>query len=259
MLDANPLKRRLDQGGCVYGMLNSVPTPWLVEMLGHAGYDFVVLDLEHLSVNPEAMEHMIRAAECAGITSLVRVPGIDPGAIQRALDAGAMGVVVPRVENADQARQVVAAARFRPLGRRGITGGRTTGFGRLPLGDYLNRANDELLVVLMIESALGVENIDAITEVDGVDWILEGAMDLAHDLGVAPDTGHPEVRRALDRVAGACARAGRRFCAIPRAEGQHLYWRERGVATFLVGEDRGILFRRLRELRAAFDAADAGS
>lgn len=264
MLGSNPLKQRLAQGNCVYGMLNSVPTPWLVEMLGHAGYDFVVLDMEHLSVNPESMEHMIRAAECAGITPLVRVPGVDPGAIQRALDAGAMGVVVPRVESADQAREVVAAARFQPLGRRGITGGRTTGFGRLPLGDYLNRANDEILVVVMIESPLGVENIDAIVEVPGVDWILEGAMDLAHSLGVAPDTGHDSVRQALDRVARACARAGRQFCAIPRAEGQHQRWRERGVASFLVGEDRGILFRRLRDLRTSFDpdpevpATDAG-
>lgn len=255
MLDTNPLKHRLEQGGCVYGMLNSVPTPWLVEMLGHAGYDFVVLDMEHLSVNPESVEHMIRAAECAGITPLVRVPGIDPGPIQHALDAGAMGVVVPRIESADQARQVVSASRFQPLGRRGITGGRTTGFGRLPLGDYLRRANDEILVVVMIESASGVDNIEAITEVEGVDWILEGAMDLAHDLGVAPDTGHAKVRQALDKVARACTRSGRRFCAIPRAEGQHLYWRDRGVSSFLVGEDRGILFRRLRDLRASFDAS----
>ncbi|WP_227369079.1 HpcH/HpaI aldolase family protein [Halomonas sp. M20] len=253
MLGTNPLKRRLEEGSCIYGMLNSVATPWLVEMLGYAGYDFVVLDMEHLSVNPETVEHMIRAAECAGITPLVRVPGVDAGAIQRALDAGAMGVVVPRVESAAQAREVVAAARFQPLGRRGITGGRTTGFGQLPLGDYLNRANDEILVVVMIESQRGVDNIGAIVEVPGVDWVLEGAMDLAHSLGVGPDTGHDSVRQALDHVAESCRRAGREFCAIPRAEGQHRRWRERGVTSFLVGEDRGILFRRLCELRTSFD------
>ncbi len=253
MLGINPVKRRLERGDCVYGILNSVPTPWLVEMLGHAGFDFVVLDMEHLSVNPETVEHMIRAAECADITPLVRVTGVDAGAIQRALDAGAMGVVVPRVESAEQAREVVAAARFHPLGRRGITGGRTTGFGRLSLEDYLARANDELLVVLMIESSRGVENIDAIVEVPGVDWILEGAMDLAHNLGVAPDTSHDSVRRALEKVARSCTRAGRHFCAIPRAKGQYQSWRESGVTTFLVGEDRGILFRRLRELRSSFE------
>ncbi|MCL7750277.1 aldolase/citrate lyase family protein [Guyparkeria hydrothermalis] len=253
MLGINPVKRRLDRGDCVYGVLNSVPTPWLVEMLGHAGFDFVVLDMEHLSVNPETVEHMIRAAECADITPLVRVTGVDAGAIQRALDAGAMGVVVPRVESAEQAREVVAAARFHPLGRRGITGGRTTGFGRLSLEDYLARANDELLVVLMIESSLGVENIDSIVEVPGVDWILEGAMDLAHNLGVAPDTSHDSVRHALKKVAWSCTRAGRHFCAIPRAKGQYQNWREWGVRTFLVGEDRGILFRRLCELRSSFE------
>ncbi|GGO84118.1 siderophore biosynthesis protein SbnG [Marinobacterium nitratireducens] len=254
MLQSNPLKRRLRAGASVCGMLNSVPSPWLVEMLGYAGYDFVILDQEHLGVNPESLEHMIRAAESAGIAPLVRVPGIDPAAIQRALDAGALGVVVPRVESADEARAVVAAARYHPLGRRGITGGRTTGFGTLPLGDYLARANDEILVVLMIESQRGVDNLDAILQAPGLDWILEGAMDLAHDLGVAPDHLHPQVQQAIATTARKTREAGLLFCAIPRVEGQFERWREEGVSTFLLGEDRGILFRRLQAYRRGFES-----
>jgi 4-hydroxy-2-oxoheptanedioate aldolase len=143
---------------------------------------------------------MIRAAEVAGIAALVRVPGVDPGAIQRALDAGALGIVVPRVSDATEAQAVVAAARYQPLGQRGVTGGRTTGFGTLALADYLKQVNDETLVVLMIETCRGVENVDA----------------------------------------------------IPRAPGQFEHWREQGIDAFLLGEDRGILFRRLREYRNAF-------
>ncbi|UTW10824.1 HpcH/HpaI aldolase family protein [Marinobacterium rhizophilum] len=252
MLQLNPLKQKLAAGEAVCGMLNSVPSPWLVEMLGYAGYDFVVLDMEHLSVNPETLEHMIRAAESAGIAALVRVPGVDPGAIGRALDAGAQGIVVPRVNDASEARAVVAAARYQPQGQRGVTGGRTTGFGTLPLADYLARANAETLVVLMIESRAGVENLDAIVQVPGVDWILEGALDLALSLGVGPDAQHPQVQQAIARVAQQTRRAGLRFCAIPRVPGQFEHWREQGVDTFLLGEDRGILFRRLRDYRQSF-------
>ena len=252
MLQQNPLKRKLAAGEAVCGMLNSVPSPWLVEMLGYAGYDFVILDMEHLNVNPETLEHMIRAAEVAGIAALVRVPGVDPGAIQRALDAGALGIVVPRVNDATEAQAVVAAARYQPLGQRGVTGGRTTGFGTLALADYLKQANDETLVVLMIETCRGVENVDAIVQVPGVDWILEGAMDLALSCGVGPDVMHPDVQQAIATVARKTRLAGKRFCAIPRAPGQFEHWREQGIDAFLLGEDRGILFRRLREYRDAF-------
>lgn len=253
MLQLNPLKQKLAAGDAVCGMLNSVPSPWLVEMLGYAGYDFVILDMEHLSVNPETLEHMIRAAEAAGIAPLVRVPGVDPGAIQRALDAGALGVVVPRVNDMAEAQAVVAAARYAPQGQRGVTGGRTTGFGTLALGDYLVRANDEILVVLMIETRRGVDNLDAILHVPGVDWILEGAMDLALSYGVGPNVMHADVQQAIATVARKTRLAGARFCAIPRAPGQFERWREAGVDTFLLGEDRGILFRRLREYRDSFE------
>lgn len=136
MLQTNKLRSRLDAGQRVYGLLNSIPAPLLVEMIGYAGYDFVILDLEHVGVNPQTLENMIRAAECSGLTPLVRVPGVQPETILRVLDAGAMGIVVPRVQDGEQARQAVRASRYHPLGERGISGGRTTGFGALDLQAY---------------------------------------------------------------------------------------------------------------------------
>lgn len=259
MLQSNRLRARLAAGERVYGLINSVPAPLLVEMVGYAGFDFVVLDLEHVGVNPQTLEDLIRAAECCGLTPLVRVPGIEAGTILRALDAGAQGIVVPRVQDAAQARQAVRAARYHPLGERGISGGRTTGFGTLLLADYMALANREVMVVAMIEDAAGVRNIAAIAAVPGVDMVLEGAIDLSQSLGVPAQAQHPEVQEAVRRVAAACRAQGVPFCAIPRLDGQHEAWCEAGVKAFLLGDDRGVSARAMRAHLAAYrrGAADA--
>lgn len=246
MLTINNTRRKLAEGHPVYGLLNAIPSPWMVEMIGHAGYDFVILDTEHLSTNPETLEHMIRAAECAGITPLVRVPDVGQGAISRALDSGAQGIVVPRVRNAQEARTVVGMARYAPQGTRGITGGRTTGFGTLPLDQYLEKANREILVVLMIEDTEGLANSADIADVPGVDWLLEGAVDLSQSLGIPGDPFHPRVRAAIAELAETCRNGARQFCALPRNAGQLGEWKAWGANCFLLGEDRSLLFKHLK-------------
>ncbi|MBC3885224.1 HpcH/HpaI aldolase family protein [Undibacterium griseum] len=246
MLQTNKLKARLAAGQRVYGLLSSIPAPLLVEMIGYAGYDFVILDLEHASVNPQTLEDMIRAAEGCGLTPLVRVPSAEPKTILRVLDAGAQGIVVPCVQDGEQARQAVRASRYHPLGERGISGGRTTGFGTLDLPAYMALANREVMVIAMIEDAAGVENIDAIASVPGIDMVLEGAIDLSQSLGVPGQAQHPTVQAAIRRVAATCAEHGVPFCAIPRADGQHATWCEAGVRAFLLGDDRGVSFRALK-------------
>lgn len=261
MLQTNRLKQALADGKTVFGLLNSIPSPLVVEMIGYAGYDFVVLDMEHVCVNPETLENMVRAAECAGITALVRVPNAAPEAILRALDCGAQGIVVPHVRNRADAEQAVAASRYYPFGSRGISGGRTTGFGTIDLPTYFERANREIMVVAMIEDQDGVENLGAILSVAGIDMVLEGAIDLSQSYGVPGQAQHPSVQAAIDKIATACADAKVHFCAIPRIEAQLDSWRERGVQAYLLGDDRGISFRALKAhltgMRNAHDAADS--
>lgn len=246
MLQTNKLRARLEAGQRVYGLLNSIPEPLLVEMIGYAGYDFVILDLEHVGINPQTLENMIRAAEGCGLTPLVRVPGVEPKTILRVLDAGAQGIVMPCVQDGEQVRRAVLASRYHPLGERGISGGRTTGFGTLGLQDYMALANREIMVVAMIEDAAGVANIDAIAAMPGIDMILEGAIDLSQSLGVPGQAQHREVQSAIHRVAAACAAHGVPFCAIPRVDGQHEAWCEAGVRAFLLGDDRSVGFRALK-------------
>lgn len=246
MLGENRLKASLRAGARVFGLLSSVPSPLLVEMLGYAGYDFVILDMEHVCLNPETLENMVRAAECSGLTPLVRVPGVAPDAILRALDCGAQGVVVPHVRSAGDAQAVVRASRYHPLGMRGISGGRTTGFGTLSLPEYFARANAEVMVVLMIEDEEGVEAIDEIVQVPGVDLVLEGAMDLSQSLGVPTQVQHPQVQGALERIAQSCLEHSVAFCAVPRQPGELQRMSDLGANAFLLGDDRGVAFRALK-------------
>jgi len=252
MLQTNQLKAKLAAGQPVFGLLNTIPAPLLVEMIGYAGFDFVILDLEHTGTNPETLENMIRAAECAGITPLVRVPSAAPDIILRVLDAGAQGIVVPHVASRQEAEQAVSAARYHPLGTRGISGGRTTGFGTLTLPAYFERANRELLVVAMIEDQAGVEAIAEIAAVPGIDMVLEGAIDLSQSLGVPADAQHPTVQAAIARIADACREQNVPFCAIPRAPGQYQRWREQGVHAFLLGDDRATAFRAMKQNLAIY-------
>ncbi|NUT13539.1 MAG: siderophore biosynthesis protein SbnG [Cupriavidus sp.] len=251
MLQPNRLKAALAGGRDVFGLINSLPLPLMTEMIGYAGFDFVILDLEHAGVNPQTLENMIRAAECAGTTALVRVPWAAPDTILRVLDAGAQGIVVPHVCSRATAELAVDSARYHPLGKRGIAGGRTTGFGTLALPEYMDRANRELMVA-MIEDRAGVDAIEEIVAVPGIDMVLEGAIDLSQSLGVPADAQHPAVQAAIRRIAQACQAEGVPFCAIPRAAGQCEQWREQGVHAFLLGDDRATAFRAMKQLVAGY-------
>lgn len=246
MLQTNQLKRALADGKTVFGLLNSIPSPLLVEMIGYAGFDFVILDMEHVCLNPETLENMVRAAECAGVTSLVRVPSAAPEVILRALDCGAQGIVVPHVRTAAEAAQAVSASRYAPLGTRGISGGRTTGFGTLDLPTYFARANSEIMVVAMIEDREGVDNLEAILSVAGIGMVLEGAIDLSQSYGVPGQSQHPIVQDAIEKIAASCRRHDIPFCAIPRVLEQAAAWKARDVQAYLLGDDRGVSFRAIK-------------
>lgn len=246
MIGTNAIKIKVHAGEEVFGILNSLPLPLVCEMLGHAGYDFVVIDTEHQLVPAAVLDHAIRTAECAGIAPFVRVPLDDKAMIPRLLDAGAMGIVIPRVSTVAQARAAISAVRFPPIGQRGITGGRNTGFGALSLDDYMALANSEVMLILMIENPEGLAALPEILALPGVDMVLEGALDLSIAMGYGANVQHKAVQSALRTMANHCADAGVPFCAIPRQVDQLDAWRNAGVNAFLAGEDRGMVFRALQ-------------
>lgn len=245
-LRPNAVRAALDEEREVYGLFVALPSPAMVEMVGAAGYDLAILDAEHALVSPGTLEHMIRAAEAFGVTPFVRVPPGDGESILRVLDAGAAGVVVPHVRSRADAEHAVRAARYAPDGTRSLNGGRMAGYGRVDLAGYVAQANAQVMVVVMIEDAEGVDAIEDIVAVPGVDIVLEGAADLSQSLGVPWQTRHPAVTDAVRRIHTACAAAGVTFCAFPRVPADHATWRAAGVRAFVLGEERSLAARALR-------------
>ncbi len=246
MIRTNQLKQKLREGHDVFGLFCSIPSPVVVEMIGCADFDFIIIDTEHVLVNPETLENMIRAAEVAGLTVLVRVSEVNPKEILRVLDGGAQGIVVPHVESREQAHRLVNCCKYWPIGNRSLNSGRAGVFGKYDLVEYIRQANEEIMVVPMIESVQGVENAEEILSVPGIDMILEGAADLSQSCGVPWQSRHPSVKEGLLRLFRAATLHDVPYCAIPRATADYDDWRERGVHAYVLGDERGISFRALR-------------
>ncbi|NWD46492.1 HpcH/HpaI aldolase family protein [Pseudomonas gingeri] len=246
MLRTNRLKQKLATGQVVHGLISSIPAPAAIELIAEAGFDFVIIDMEHVLINPETVEHMIRTAEAYDLTPLVRVADLDPKTLLRLLDGGAQGIVLPMIECPVQLAEAIAACKYHPLGRRSLNAGRPGSFGKHSLAQYVEAANEQILLVAMIESAEGVRRAAEITAVPGLDMLLEGAADLSQSLGTPWQIDQPAVQQALLDTWQAAKAAGVPFCAIPRQPGDAARWRARGVNAFVLGDERGIAFRALQ-------------
>ncbi|MFC5695536.1 HpcH/HpaI aldolase/citrate lyase family protein [Pseudomonas sp. GCM10022186] len=254
MLRINQLKRKLGAGQAAYGVICSIPSPAAIELIAEAAFDFVIIDMEHVLINPETVENMIRTAEAYDLTPLVRVADLNPKTLLRLLDGGAQGIVLPMIESPEQLANAIAACKYHPLGRRSLNAGRPGAFGKDSLAQYVGQANEQTMLVAMIESAEGVRRAAEIAAVPGLDMILEGAADLSQSLGMPWQIDQPEVQQALlDTWQAACA-AGVPYCAIPRQGGDLGRWRARGVKAFVLGDDRGIAFRALQARLATLSA-----
>ncbi|MFD0672082.1 HpcH/HpaI aldolase/citrate lyase family protein [Cohnella sp. GCM10027633] len=243
------MKQKLRDGVPAFGLFASIPHPIVVEMIGHAEYDFVIIDREHATTTMDEAENMIRAAELMDVTPLVRVSGVDRTAILQALDSGAQGIVIPHVESRGQVEEAVRHAYYAPIGARSLNSGRAGAFAKHSLAEYVVRANEEVLVVPMIESAAGVDNREAILSAPGVGFVLEGAADLSQSLGFPWDTEHPEVKRRLGEVRETARRLGVPCAAVSRHPEEMREQAIQGVRAFVLGDDRNTAFRAYRQKR----------
>ncbi|MAE60900.1 MAG: siderophore biosynthesis protein SbnG [Planctomycetaceae bacterium] len=182
--------------------------PAIVEIAGYAGAEAVLLDCEHGSINPQAIRAMISAAAAAGTAAVYRPRSFDAAACRQALDAGAAGCHVSHVDTAEQARAAVDACRYAPLGRREMSLGRAVHYIRENLKPYVQQANDDQLLVVMIETIKAVENVDAIAAVPGIDVLHIGAADLSHDMGHVCEYDTPRFQDAVDKVLAAAQNNG---------------------------------------------------
>jgi 4-hydroxy-2-oxoheptanedioate aldolase len=203
------LRSRLRAGEVVFGIWTRNTSPATIEILGWAGWDFIVLDAEHGSVEPANGEDAIRAADLTGTDVIVRVPDASPQTLGRYLDAGAAGVQVPMIETRDATESVVAATRFPPAGVRGLGTTRATRYGlNKPLADALDSLNETTLAAVQVETAAGLEALEEIVTTPGLDMVFVGPSDMGLALGVPGQPWHPAMLAAYERVRDAAVQAG---------------------------------------------------
>lgn len=237
------LKKRLQANEPVYGVFCSTPAALSIEIIAAAGYDFVVIDLEHTLIDARQLAAMLLAARASGVAALVRVAA-SYQALQ-ALDAGAEGVVFPRVGSAQAARDAVRACHFAPLGERGLNATWHSRYGRDDLAEFTNEAREHTLVIAMIENREGLDNVEEIAAVEGVDVLLEGAADLSQSFGLSWRTRHPDVQAAVWLIRAAARNHDKMFCALPRVPEDFESWYRDEVRMFILGDDRGIARRAM--------------
>jgi 4-hydroxy-2-oxoheptanedioate aldolase len=203
----NTLKAKLEMGKPATIVAPYATSAGLVELLGHMGFDGVFLDGEHGPASWEDLEHMVRAAEVAGYTPIVRVQEGDAATITRALDRGAGGVQVPHVNTAAQAEAIVQHAKYAPLGHRGWSGWR--GAWDVDAHEYARMANEQSLVAIMLEEVEALDNLDEILRVEHVDVFFVAPGDLAQSMGLPGQVKHPAVSGAIDDALRRIRAAGR--------------------------------------------------
>jgi 2-keto-3-deoxy-L-rhamnonate aldolase RhmA len=252
----DPLRARLAAGKIAAGLVVvHSRTPAIARIAANCGYHWLFVDLEHGPTGLDLASQICIAALDAGITPVVRVPANDPAWIGRALDGGAVGIVVPHIDSAQDAARAVDATRYPPLGQRSLSGLLPQfGYRPLPAPEAMTRADALTFLIGIIETKEAVDRIEEIAAVPGMDALQVGTSDLSVSLGVAGEVDHPRVKEAVGRVIAACARHGK----IPALGGAYRedalrHYAAAGIRLMLVGNDLSLLVGALTE-RAQFAA-----
>lgn len=207
----NPAKARLEAGGLALGIgLRLVRSIEIAPLMASAGFDFLFIDREHGMISEDQAGQISVAAQAAGISPIVRVPGFEHHHAARALDAGALGIVFPHVEDGPTAARLASFCRYPPDGNRSIAGNLPQlRFRPTPIAEATRAMNEAVQVVVMVETVGAVRRVHEIAAVPGVDVVLIGTNDLSIDLGLPGQLDHPDVLRALEEVLRACHESGK--------------------------------------------------
>lgn len=248
-MPGNALKEQWAAGNASYGVWCAIPSSYVAEACAHQGFDYVCVDLQHGMIDYPVATEMILAIHAGGSVPIVRVPSNDLGWINRMLDAGAMGIIVPLIESVADVEAAVRACRYPPAG------GRSFGPNRAALVGgprYLEDANENVLCIPMIETRAALEDVEGIAAVPGVDALYVGPNDLSLSLGQSPGPDNPDpYQSAYRRIAEVCAKTGvvAGIQANVKLASKHV---ETGYRMITISTDAGTLMRSLaKDLRSA--------
>jgi 4-hydroxy-2-oxoheptanedioate aldolase len=252
-LPRNSFKHALAAGKPQIGLWSSLSSNYSVEVIAGAGFDWLLLDMEHSPNDLESLLAQLQAAAPYGAQPVVRVPWNDMVMMKRVLDVGAQSLLVPYVSSADEARAAVSFTRYPPQGVRGVAGTtRATRFGRIK--DYARRAHQEICLLVQVETQGALDNIEAICAIDGVDGVFVGPADLHASFGHTGEIAHPQVKPVIDDAIRRIRKAGKAPGILTPSADDARHWLQCGALFVAVGADVGILARGAEALAQKFKA-----
>ena len=249
----NLLKEKLENKSNVIGPFMKLPSPPVVEIAGLAGFDFVIIDCEHGPLNMLEAENMIRAAHLANMSAVVRVGENNPNMISRALDIGADAVEIPQISTKEDALNAVKASKFSPLGERGVCRYvKAAKYSSMDKSEYFKYANENTLVIIHIEGMEGIENLDKILEVDGIDVIFIGPYDLSQSLGIPGDVNNIKVEEKMKEVVNKASAKGKIVGTFVDDIESAKKWKSLGIQYMSYAVDVGIIYDSFKKITEGF-------
>jgi 4-hydroxy-2-oxoheptanedioate aldolase len=250
-LPANTFKQALREQRAQIGLWCSLCSNVAAEAIAGAGYDWILIDTEHAPNELPMVYSQLQALAESSAVPVVRPAWNDLVLIKRLLDTGVQNLLIPYVQTVEEAKAAVAATRYPPQGVRGVAVlHRANRYGRIK--DYIRRINDEICVLVQIETQLGLQNLEAIAAVEGVDGLFIGPSDLAAALGHLGEPGHPAVQAAIADALTRIRKSGKAPGILAPVEAEAQKWLAAGCTVLAVGSDAGLLTRHSQELAARF-------
>ncbi|MFB2837099.1 HpcH/HpaI aldolase family protein [Floridanema evergladense] len=247
-MEENQVKRKLQQGEVVIGPFINCVYPAFIEICGYAGFDFAIIDMEHGPLHTLAAEDLCRAADCVGLSAIVRVRKNDAPQIQRALDIGSAGVQVPQIETKTDAEAVVSSAKYYPLGSRGLSLNTRAGMYTAAGTEIISKLNAQSLIIVHVEGKKGIENLEEIVSVPHIDVIFLGPYDLSQSLGIPGQVGDARVIQLMKESVTKIRQSQKAVGTFADNPEMAKLWIDAGVQYIALGVDVAIFLRACQAL-----------
>ncbi|MGB5270277.1 HpcH/HpaI aldolase family protein [Eudoraea sp.] len=248
-MKVNILKKALEEGKTVFGPFCKMLDPTVVELAALAGFDFVIIDMEHGPYSIETVQQMVRAAEARGISAVVRVPENSETSILRVLDIGARSVQVPQISTAEDAAKVVSSSLFYPKGERGMCRYVRAGeYTAIEKEEHFGKSNESILTIIHIEGVAGLENLPTILTYDGIDVIFLGPYDLSQSCGVPGQVHHEKVVKRMEEAVALARKSGKVVGTFVESVEDAKKWEKIGVQYISYAVDTGLILNAFKNI-----------
>ena len=245
------LREKMANGDPFYGLYISLADPTTIELAAMAGFDMIRIDLEHSLFSQSELRELIRTSTALNLPVFVRVPSLSY--VTALLDMGASGIIAPNIDSREAALEAIREVKYAPQGLRGMAGSqRNTKYGMIPLPKYAASANEDVLLCIQIESKKGIENIDEILALDGIDMVSSGRHDISQSYGLPGQNTHPLVLAAEETVLSKAIATGRYPVLLISSKKRRDELMQKGVRGFMVGRDSLLLRDAMKNTLAAY-------